>query len=186
MTDYNEGWPASFAVWARGAFGLVVLLSIFGCAQNVWVKPGATSSDFQVTKGRCLSAAYSQVPAAPAVATFGSGYQSPVVTNCSAFGNSANCVTTGGQYTPPVSVPYDANMGVRNEVFQGCMYGEGWTLERQGSSRAGGDSDWTKGLKFGVQNGDRAACDAPPPGITKPDDWSLGCRSGQKAHGGSS
>jgi hypothetical protein len=112
---------------------LVVIASaaLVSCAQPVWVKPGATSADFEVAKGRCLAGAYSQVPAAPAVATFGAGYQSPLVTNCSGFGNSANCVTTGGQYTPPASVPYDANTGVRNEVFRGCMYGEGWSLQRR-------------------------------------------------------
>ena len=161
-----------------------VSLALVGCAQPVWVKPGATSADFEVTKGRCLSAAYSQVPAAPTVATFGTGYQSPMVTNCSAFKNSASCVTTGGQYAPPISVPYDANMGVRTEVFRGCMYGGGWSLERRDTA-AVIDSDWTKGLKWGVKNGERAACDMPPKDIAKPDDWMLGCRSGQKAHGAS-
>jgi len=156
-------------------------LVLAGCTQSVWVKPGATSADFAVTKGNCLSAAYSQVPMAPASTTFGSGYQAPLMTNCPAFGNSANCVTTGGQYTPPVSMPFDANTGVRGEVFRGCMYGEGWSLEQQDTAIAV-DSDWTKGLNWGVKNDERAACDIPPRDITKPDDWMLGCRSGQKAH----
>jgi hypothetical protein len=162
---------------------LVISASIVlaSCAQAVWVKPGATSADFEVTKGHCLAAAYSQVPAAPSVATLGSGYQSPLVTNCSGFGNSASCITTGGQYTPPVSVPYDANAGVRNEVFRGCMYGEGWSLQRRDADATvvANDSDWTKGLKWGVKNGEGAACDMPPKDMVKPDDWMLGCRSGQ-------
>jgi hypothetical protein len=97
-------------------------LLVGSCARSVWVKPGATAADFEVAKGRCLGAAYSQVPSAPTVATFGGGYQSPMITNCTAYGNSANCVTTGGQYTPPVSVPYDANAGARTQVYRGaCM-----------------------------------------------------------------
>jgi hypothetical protein len=164
----------------------MIALVTSGCAQSVWVKPGATAADFEVTKGRCMGAAYSQVPTAPAVATFGTGYQSPMVTNCSAFGNSASCITTGGQYTPPVSVPYDANRGARQEVYQGCMYGEGWSLERRDAASsyatANADSDWTKGLKWGVAHGAAANCDAAPADIAKPSDWMLGCRSGRKGN----
>jgi hypothetical protein len=147
------------------------------CAQPVWVKPGATAADFEVAKGRCLAAAYSQVPSAPTVVTVGGGYQSPMFTNCTAFGSVANCVTTGGQYTPPVSVPYDANAGARTQVYRGCMYADGWSLQQQGDVPAAADSDWTKGLKWGVQSGASANCDAPPSGIGNRADWTLGCRA---------
>ncbi len=161
---------------------LIGLGTLASCAPPaVWVKPGATEADFQVSKGRCLAAAYAQVPAAPAVATVGSGYQAPTVTNCSAFGNFANCTTTGGQYTPPVSVPYDANAGVRRQVYNGCMYSEGWSLERQGEVHATAESDWTKGLNWGVSHHESSACEGPPAGIANGSDWSLGCHSGQKA-----
>jgi hypothetical protein len=43
------------------------------------------------------------------------------------------------------------------------------------------DSDWTKGFDSGLRNGPQAQCIAAPNGITNADDWSLGCRSGQKA-----
>jgi hypothetical protein len=173
--------PGSFS---RIVFVAAIVQAIAGCAnQAVWVKPGAAGADFEVAKGHCLAAAYSQVPSAPAVATFGGGYQSPMVTNCTAFGASANCITTGGQYTPPVSVPYDANSSVRTQVYKGCMYADGWTLEQQGDvTPVAADSDWSKGLKWGVQNGRGAACDAPPADIANATDWTLGCRSGQKGH----
>jgi hypothetical protein len=162
---------------------VVLAVVVSGCArQDVWVKPGATEADFQIAKGHCLGAAYSQVASAPAVMTLGTGYQSPMITNCSAMGAFASCTTTGGQYTPPVNIPYDANVGARKEVYRGCMYSEGWSLQRQSDAAASvpGDSDWTKGLNWGVKNHRPGACDSPPPGITKPDDWQLGCHSGQK------
>lgn len=154
-----------------------------GCAnRSVWVKPGATDADFEIAKGHCLGEAYSRVPSAPAVATFGGGYPTPAVTNCTTFGYSANCVTTGGQYTPPISVPYDTNAGARTAVYRGCMYGEGWSLERQNDVAPAADTDWSKGLKWGVKNHEAAACNSPPADITNRSDWSLGCRTGQESH----
>ena len=111
-----------------------------------------------------------------------------MVTSCSGFGYSASCVTTGGQYTPPVSVPYDANGGARQQVYQGCMYSEGWTLERKDAASSctlrlqAKSPDWTKGLNWGVAHGAAANCDAAPADITNPNDWILGCRSGRKGH----
>lgn len=159
---------------------ITISLALTGCVQMVWVKLGATTTDFQVAKGRCLAASYSSVPSAPAVATFGSGYVSPVITNCSGIGYSVNCITTGGQYTPPVSIPYDANARVRAEVFKSCMYADGWILERRTpsantSSSDTNETDWSKGLEAGTRG---ASCDDAPAGISIPSDWSLGCRSG--------
>jgi hypothetical protein len=43
------------------------------------------------------------------------------------------------------------------------------------------DSDWTKGLWWGVQNrSDAGACNSPPSDIINRNDWSLGCQSGQR------
>ena len=94
------------------------------------MKAGATDTEFQVTKGQCLAAAYAQVPAAMSVMTIGSGYQAPTFTNCTDFGNFTNCTTTGGYYTPPAQVSYDVNAGVRNQVFKGRMYNAGWSLQQ--------------------------------------------------------
>jgi hypothetical protein len=47
-------------------------------------------------------------------------------------------VATGGQYTPPISVPYDANTGVRNGVFRGCMYGDGRSPQTPGDDPSRG------------------------------------------------
>jgi hypothetical protein len=162
----------------------LAILALTGCARTVWVNSGATAADFQAMKGQCLASAYSQVPSAPAVATIGSGYVSPAVTTCSGFGYSASCVTSGGQYTPPASIQYDANAGARTEVFKGCMYAVGWSEEVQsnGATVVSAESDWTKGLNYGVKEGSNGQCATPPAGITNAADWSLGCRSGQRGH----
>jgi hypothetical protein len=163
---------------------LAVLLPLAACAKpDVWMKPGASAGDFEVSKGRCMAAGYLQVPAAPAVASFGTGYQAPMFTNCSAFGNLANCTTTGGQYTPPPSFSYDANAGVRAQVFKGCMYGEGWSLERQSDATpASAESDWIKGYKWGVSHHENAVCESLPPGISIASGWDAGCRAAQREH----
>jgi hypothetical protein len=172
----------------RRRAALIGALALASCASSaVWVKPGATDADFQIAKGHCLAGAYSEVPAAPSVATFGSGYQTPSLTNCSAFGNFANCTTTGGQYTPPARVSYDANAGVRTQVFKGCMYGEGWSLEQQSdtSVAVSGESDWIKGYKWGVSH--RESSENPPPGLQSAISWSGGCQAAQnevRAHQG--
>jgi hypothetical protein len=163
-------------------------LLVGSCAQPVWVKPGATASDFEVAKGRCLASAYSQVPSAPTVATLGGGYQSPMITNCTAYGNSANCFTTGGQYTPPISVPYDANGGVRTQVYQGCMYADGWSLQQADvghqepaspspeitPAQAEVHDDWVQGRDWALKNKD-AVCYEPPASVKHPAAWATGC-----------
>ncbi len=174
---------ASGSALPQRPIALWVWLLLSACAQPVWVKSGATAADFQVAKGRWLAAGYSQVPSAPSVAAFGTSYISPSVTNCTAIGNIANCVATGGQYVPPVSIPYDANAGVRAQVFQGCMYSEGWSLEdrRSGSITASAPpiSPWTSGYQAGVAKHDRDCNLVHTSWPNASEEWSSGCRSGQ-------
>jgi hypothetical protein len=112
----------------RWAIILVATVLIQGCANDVWVKPGATQADFQIAKGRCISAAYNAVQPAMSSMPIGGGYTTPTYTTCSGNGYLANCTTSGGTYIPPVNVPVDLNQNARNEVFKGCMYSGGWTL----------------------------------------------------------
>jgi len=50
-----------------------LVFTLFGCANNVWVKPGATLSDFNIDKAQCNAQAYS-IP-------FASVYQQVAVQN---------------------------------------------------------------------------------------------------------
>ena len=153
-----------------------------GCTQSVWVKLGASDADFQIAKGQCLSAAYSQVPSAPATAVIGSGYTSPIVTNCTGYGNNTRCFSSGGSYTPPAIITYDANSGIRNDVFSGCMYADGWSLQKEGEAATTTESAWTKGFNIGLRDRHQSVCDEAPSDILKASDWRLGCHSGQNIH----
>jgi hypothetical protein len=112
----------------RWAIILVATVLIQGCANDVWVKPGATPADLQIARGRCIGAAYNAVQPAMSSMPIGGGYTTPTYTTCSGNGYLANCTTSGGAYIPPVNVPVDLNQNARNEVFKGCMYAGGWSL----------------------------------------------------------
>ena len=167
-----------------GVFWLLApaLLILTGCSQTVWVKTGTTPADFEPPMERCLSDAYLQAPTAPAVANIGSGVVSPSFTTCSGLGGSGSCVTSRGQFTRPLSVPYDANARTRTQIFRQCMYAAGWSEQVRSSTATDvtPDTDWTRGFNAGMRDGANAQCVAPH-GIANAGDWSLGCQSGQKA-----
>ena len=158
------------------------LLILTGCSQTVWVKTGATAVDFEPTMERCLSDAYLQAPTAPAVANIGSGVVSPSFTTCSGRGSSGACITSRGQFTRPLSVPYDANSRARTQIFRQCMYAAGWSEQVRSSTAIDvtPDTDWTRGFDAGMRDAANAQCVAPP-GTANAGDWSLGCKSGQKS-----
>src|SRR5580693_6811437 len=168
--------PDMMGMRLTGVFSLLApaLLILTGCSQTVWVKNGATPGDFEPPMERCLSDAYLQAPTAPAVASIGSGVVSPSFTTCSGLGGGGSCVTSRGQFTRPLSVPYDANSRARTGIFRQCMYAAGWSEQVQSrtSTVMTPDTDWTKGFDVGMRAGVNAQCVAPP-GIANASDWSL-------------
>ena len=118
-------WKPTFAVIAMSVI-------VGGCATKLWHKSGAGQAEFQIDKGACLSYAYSSIPTAPAELTLGGGYTTPTYMTCSGHGYTASCVSSGGQYVPPVRIPYDANRRVRDQVFASCMYSKGWSVLTRG------------------------------------------------------
>jgi hypothetical protein len=107
---------------------------------------------------------------------------SPSFTTCSGLGGAGSCVTSRGQFTRPLSIPYDANARTRTRLFRLCMYAGGWSEQSRSSAAADvtPDTDWTRGFDTGMRDGAGAQCVAPA-GIAGPADWSLGCRSAQQA-----
>lgn len=114
----------------RSVILLLLAITVTSCAPAVWVKPGANTADFEVAKGRCLAASYRSISPAMESVPIGGGYTTPMYTNCFGTGFSANCTTTGGQYVPPATMAVDTNQSVRNQVFRGCMYSDGWALQK--------------------------------------------------------
>jgi hypothetical protein len=161
----------------------VVSLVLAGCSETVWIKPGATPAESEAAMEQCLSAAYLQVPSAPAVRTLGSDVAAPSFTTCSGLGFSSACVTSRGQYTRPLTLRYDANASTRSQVFRQCMLSAGWSEQ----TRTGGvaslavEDDWSRGFDVGAKDGANAQCTPPPPDVVDARAWSRGCQSGQRA-----
>ena len=108
-------------------FGLVLLMaaSVAGGAEK-WEKPGATAQEFDATRASCQGQAYSQVPPMMEQVQISAGYVTPRQTQCTGYGYSVNCFTTGGQYVAPVFMSVDRNESGRRNVARSCLYGAGW------------------------------------------------------------
>jgi hypothetical protein len=168
---------AGFLVVAILAAGLV------GCAETVWVKPGATPAESDAAMEQCLSGAYLQAPSAPATRTLGSDVAPLSFTTCSGLGFSGSCVTARGQYTRPLTIRYDANARARSQIFRQCMLSAGWS-EQTGTvatAAPAAEDDWSRGFDVGASDGTDGRCSAPPVGVVDTRGWSLGCESGQRA-----
>jgi hypothetical protein len=150
-----------------------------GCTQLVWFKPGTTDAQRTVVEGQCLSLAYARVPPAPVTTIVGGGYVTPMIIDCDRGRHGGSCVAVGGTYVPPSFMTYDANRGARNEVFSGCMYADGWTLQKPEDIAKAREPDRTRGFDAGVKDRAKGACDTVPPDIQKPEDWRAGCLAGQ-------
>jgi len=175
-------YPGCTGVFSLAASVLLLLLG--GCAQTVWVKSGATSAESEAAMERCLSDAYLQAPSAPAVRTLGSDVAAPSFTTCSGLGFSGTCVTSRGQYTRPMSIPFDANARTRSQIYRQCMQVAGWSEQSRSALAAAPlvpEDDWTRGFDFGERDGANAQCATPPASIADGRSWSLGCQSGQRA-----
>jgi hypothetical protein len=97
---------------------------------------------------------------------------------------------------------YEASGGtvVDRSMVRSCLSALGWRPVKSEGRLAGAapapmqltpaqdiqgaiDSDWSKGLWWGVKNrSDAGACNSPPSDIVNRNDWSLGCHSGHKAY----
>jgi hypothetical protein len=112
----------------RSGIRLMVLgatLIAAACTQY-WAKPGGTGTEFEATKSACEVQAYSQFPPVMQQVMLTSGYTTPIQTSCSGTGYAVNCLTTGGQYMPPVYMPVDQNQAGRNSAARSCLFAAGW------------------------------------------------------------
>jgi hypothetical protein len=110
------------------ALMVATTLTLSGCA-DTWEKPGATQQEFNATKAECLSRSAARFPPMNRQVQIGSGYTTPVTTNCNGFGYSVNCISSGGQYVPPSFMNVDDNANARMQDTRSCFFENGWHLK---------------------------------------------------------
>ncbi|MBK6973515.1 MAG: hypothetical protein IPH26_11440 [Sterolibacteriaceae bacterium] len=136
MKQYPNLTTALFSTVTGAVFSALLA----GCGPTYyWVKPGATNSDWNLDSTECRVYATGAVPRNPQQIQLSTGYRNSSITNCSSFGSTMNCTTTGGEYVPPTYWAYDANDGVRSDAVNLCMYRKGWqraTAEELDAKRA--------------------------------------------------
>jgi len=127
------------------ALVLASTLTLSGCA-DTWEKPGATQQEFEATKAACMSRAAARFPPMNRQVQIGNGYMTPVTTNCTGFGYSVNCLSTGGQYVPPSVITVDDNANARRQDTRSCFFENGWHLKD--NSEAAATSNNTSGTYY--------------------------------------
>ena len=180
----------------RLLINVAAVVLVAGCAQSVWVRPGATASDFTRDRAVC-------------------DYQSELGTpnTYNGRGNMSDAIASG------------ISDGIRKGMLMNkCMVANGWTLQRVEPSPNHGDSavrvvvgppgnqsvldgtgryigpapapplptgnrydppgetEWSRGYTYRTQT-IGARCGAPPGNSKNPADWTIGCLAGEKASG---
>lgn len=85
-------------------WSVILVLSLFACAQAVWVKPGASQQDFSRDQYACLQSSQQQV----------SGTRAQ-------FDGSCNCMR---------QMPFSETQP-NAQLYNSCMGSKGWSLQRQ-------------------------------------------------------
>lgn len=123
-------WLLLSSAFPRTALSAAVLMvTLAGCGpQYIWVKPGATSANWNVDWTDCRVYGAQAVPQNQQSMKLSNGYQEPAFTSCSKFGASIDCTTTGGGSVAPTYIAYDANSDLRDDAIRLCMSRKGWRL----------------------------------------------------------
>ncbi len=120
---------------------ICAVLILSGCAQMVWINPNKNENGFYSDKYECEMQSARAFPVAMTSTITRSGYQTATMTNCSGDGNgNASCMTSPGQYIPPVTSTFDSNEWNRKEAFKSCMESNGWRLQKKQDSNGNSTS----------------------------------------------
>jgi hypothetical protein len=118
---------------------IAAALALGGCAQYIWVKPGATQADFNVDSGQCQMYAMSvpqiQAPYVPPTYT-------STTTGSATYTGMANYGYVNGSATTVATPNYTgqamANLGAaignaarHDQAIRACMMSKGYTLEEK-------------------------------------------------------
>ena len=110
----------------RYILGLAVFLMIAGCSKT-YMHPSKTESQFYAEQNMCVNKGYAALPVKESY-YMTSGSTSDVSTNCNRYGNTVNCSSSGGDYTPPQKMVSnaDVNAWARETYVHNCLQGLGY------------------------------------------------------------
>lgn len=109
--------PLNIYKTAPLAISLVALISLTGCAQKLWVKPGASQNDFASDKYACMQESQQQQSSA-AVNAYGGAAQSGTVTNVYLFNSCMNAKGWSLQNTQAVQQNVNNQPNVQERMNQ--------------------------------------------------------------------
>ena len=110
----------------------LTMITLTGCGNFMWVRPGGSQVDANKDQHSCTIEAAQALPVQivqkPDNIFFPNGRNIPVETTCHRFGNQLSCTSTGG-YQPPTYSTVDVNKRDREDAVRYCMKSKGWTYE---------------------------------------------------------
>jgi hypothetical protein len=107
-----------------------VLSFLAGCS-TYYVKPGASTQDFNIDESACTNQATMMYPPVFTQVMVSAGYTTPMQTFCSGSGYYVTCSTVGGDFVPPVYATVDQNAGNRNGALDSCILARGWRKDHE-------------------------------------------------------
>ena len=111
-----------------------VCIGLAACASPKWHHRTATDTDFHRDSAACQASAGATYPVA--LTAIGGGRQAPTQINCNTYGNTTNCTSLPGTYTPPPQI--DANMFARARLYESCLLGKGYSRNSNAAIEAEG------------------------------------------------
>lgn len=79
----------------------------------------------------CQQEATQMFPVNMVQQSYGSGYNTPVTTNCTGYGNQLNCTSTGGQHVAAPTAMVDVNANNRLQAQSSCMKARGYEFKME-------------------------------------------------------
>ena len=108
-------------------------MAVAGCGPTyVWINHDRPLERWQSDVTECRDTATREVPEDQKSVQIGGGYRQPTYTNCTGNQYSVQCISTGGNYVPPIFFSYDANSSAKDDAVESCLYKRGWQkVEKQ-------------------------------------------------------
>jgi hypothetical protein len=116
---------------------VIACVALAACASPKWYHRTATDVDFHRDSAACEASAGATYPVA--MTALGGGHQAPTRIDCNTYGNTTNCRSQPGAYTPPPQI--DVNMVARARLHESCLLGKGYSRSSNAAMGGEGGSD---------------------------------------------